>query len=104
MDERRRVPRVAVDTQTAQVLTNVDVQVLDISVAGVLLHTTQAVEPGSRGCLRLNLWGSPFAVDVEVRRVKPWVDGERTSGYGVGAVFVGMLPEYRHLIERFASQ
>ncbi len=104
MDERRRSVRVALTTETARMLNNVDVQVVDISVAGVLLHTNQQLEPGARGCLRLNLWGTPFAADVEVRRVNRLGDGEANAGYGVGAVFVSMMPEHRHLIERFASQ
>jgi len=104
MDERRRSVRVAVDGKVARMLSNVDVQVLDISVAGVLLHINRPVEPGARGCLRLNLWGTPFSADVEVRRVDQLMDGERAAGYGVGAVFVGIMPEHRQLIERFASQ
>jgi hypothetical protein len=104
MNERRRSVRIPLDGETARVSSNVDVQVMDISVAGVLLHTNQQVEPGSRGCLRLNLWGSAFAADVEVRRVNRLGDGERGTAYGVGAVFVSMMPEHRHLIERFASQ
>ena len=102
MDERRRAARVSV-SQVAQVLSSVDVQVLDISAAGVLLQTSQLVEPGMRGCLRLTLWGQPFAADVEVRRVNP-LSGERSAGYGVGAVFVGIMPEHQRLIEQFASQ
>jgi hypothetical protein len=103
MDERRRAMRVAVHGHAAEVLSNLDVQVLDISAAGVLLQTSQPVEPGMRGCLRLNLWGQPFAADVEVRRVSQ-SGGERGGGYGVGAVFVGLMPEHRHLIEQFAKQ
>ncbi len=104
MDERRRAVRVTVQEQTSRILNNVDVEVLDISVAGVLLHINRPVEPGSRGCLRLNLWGTPFSADVEVRRVNQLVDGEQSAGYGVGAVFVAIMPEHRQLIERFASQ
>jgi hypothetical protein len=104
MDERRRSARVKIQEQNSQILSNVDVQVLDISVAGVLLHVNRPVEPGARGCLRLNLWGTPFTADVEVRRVNQLVNGERSVGYGVGAVFVAIMPEHRQLIERFASQ
>jgi len=104
MEERRQAVRLAVDGPVAVLPSNVDVQVLDISVGGVLLQTNQRFEPGTRGCLRLNLWGSPFAADVEIRRVSPILDGGRETGYGVGAVFVAIMPEHRHLIERFASQ
>jgi hypothetical protein len=104
MDERRRTVRMAVDGQLATLPSNVDVQVLDISVAGVLLQTNQPFDPGTRACLRLNLWGTPFAADVEVRRVSPLTESGRSNGYGVGAVFVAITPEHRQLIERFASQ
>jgi hypothetical protein len=104
MDERRRSVRMVIDGQLAVLPTNVDVQVLDISVAGVLLQTNQPFDPGTRGCLRLNLWGTAFSADVEVRRVDKLMDGERQAGYGIGAVFVAIMPEHRQLIERFASQ
>jgi len=93
-----------IDGQLATLPANVDVQVIDISVAGVLLQTNQPFDPGTRGCLRLNLWGTPFSADVEVRRVDKLMNGERQAGYGVGAVFVAIMPEHRQLIERFASQ
>jgi hypothetical protein len=104
MDERRRSVRMVIDGQLATLPANVDVQVIDISVAGVLLQTNQPFDPGTRGCLRLNLWGTPFSADVEVRRVDKLMNGERQAGYGVGAVFVAIMPEHRQLIERFASQ
>jgi hypothetical protein len=104
MDERRRSVRMVIDGQLAVLPTNVDVQVLDISVAGVLLQTNQPFDLGTRGCLRLNLWGTAFSADVEVRRVDKLMDGERQAGYGIGAVFVAIMPEHRQLIERFASQ
>ena len=80
------------------------VQVLDISVMGVLLHTNRSIEPGTRGCLRLNLWGTPFAADVEVRRAHAVQDAGGNLGYQVAAAFVDIAPEHRQLIERFASQ
>ena len=77
---------------------------LDISVGGVLLQSTQPLNTGTHGSLRLNLWGSPFAADIEVRRVSPHVESGAPSGYRIGAVFVAITPQHRHLIERFASQ
>jgi hypothetical protein len=103
MEERRRSARVAVEGHLALLPSNVDVQVLDISVAGVLLHTAEPLDPGTRGSLRLNLWGAPFAADVEVRRVSPLIDEGHGTRYGVGAVFVAIMPEHREMIERFAS-
>ena len=63
----------------------------------------RAIDPGTRGCLRLNLWGAPFAVDVEVSRVAPFTNG-RELAYHVGAKFVAITPENRQLLEQFASQ
>jgi hypothetical protein len=102
MDERRRSVRVPV-TGTALVPDSVDVQVLDISTAGVFLQMSHRVEPGTRGSLRLNLWGTPFLADVEVRRVDQFAGGDRGTSYRVGAVFVTILPESRQLIEQFAN-
>ncbi len=105
MEERRRSARVSVGAaNVANLPTTQSVQVLDISLAGVLLHASRRIDPGTRGCLRLNLWGAPFAADVEVRRVSPINDNGRHVGYRVGASFVGISPEHRQLIERFASQ
>jgi hypothetical protein len=104
MNERRRAARTTVAGQVATLPSNVDVQVLDISVGGVLLQTSRRLDPGTRGCLRLNLWGTAFAADVEVRRVSAIGEPGRESGYGVGAVFVAITREHRQLIERFASQ
>src|SRR5262245_5617923 len=105
MDERRRSVRVALQpSNVASLPTSQNVKVLDISLVGVLLHTSRRIDPGTRGCLRLNLWGAPFAADVEVRRVSPIMDNGRHEGYRVGAAFVAISAEHRQLIERFASQ
>ena len=88
----------------AKLPTRQAVQVLDISLIGVLLQSSRRIDPGTRACLRLNLAGAPFSADVEVRRVAPVGDGLRESGYRIGAKFVGIALEHRQLIERFASQ
>jgi hypothetical protein len=90
--------------ELAKVPTSQSVQVLDISVMGVLLHASRAVDPGTRGSLKLNFWGSPFSAEVEIRRAVPVVEHGTTLGYRVGATFVAITPEHRQLIERFASQ
>jgi PilZ domain len=101
MEERRRSPRRAVDGQLATVPAVFNVRVLDISVAGVLLQSSHPVEPGATGRLQLNLDGSPFGADVEVQRIAP---ADASAGYRLGATFVGLTPELRHLIERFMTQ
>jgi hypothetical protein len=102
MEERRRHPRYDTSGQLATVPASVNVRVLDISVAGVLLHSTEAVEAGTRGNLRLHLDGSAFRADVQVQRVSP--DSSGAAGYQLGATFVGLSPDLRQLIERFMAR
>jgi hypothetical protein len=102
MEERRRFPRHDTTGQLATVPASVDVRVLDISVAGVLLHTSEAVVAGTKGNLRLHLDGSAFRADVQVQRVAAEPAG--ASGYRLGATFVGLSPDHRLLIERFMAR
>ena len=105
MEDRRRSVRVGVGhAELAHLPTTQSVQVLDISVMGVLLHSVRPIDPGTRGSLKLNFWGTPFSADVEVRRAVSVTDGGSSQGYRVGATFVAISPEHRQLIERFASQ
>jgi len=78
------------------------VRVMDISVTGVLLQSSRALERGTRASLRLNMGGSPFAADIEIQRVSAEAAGE--ARYHLGATFVAISEEDRQLIERFTSQ
>jgi hypothetical protein len=102
MVERRRSPRHDVDGELAIVPAGLHVRVLDISVAGVLLQSSHPLEPGSRGRLRLDLAGSPFVAEVHVQRVVAAPDSK--TEYRIGATFVALPSEFRHLIERFMTQ
>ncbi len=103
MEERRRSKRITVtDAEVAMLPLTITVQVLDISVAGVLLHSSKAVEPGARGALKLSLGGAPVSADITVRRVVPANGG--AGGYRIGATFAAISPEHRQVIERFTSQ
>jgi hypothetical protein len=105
MEERRRAERTALDGQLAILPSNLEVRVLDISVAGILLQASQPLDIGARGRLRLNLWGAPFTADVEVRRVSPpRAERGRHNEYRIGAVFIAIASEHRQLVERFMSQ
>ncbi len=99
MEERRRAPRISPLHESVLFPAAISVRVVDVSVAGVLLQTDRAVERGTRGCLRLQFGGAPFAADIEVQRVAPMA----TQGYAVGATFVGITPQHRHMIEAFIS-
>ena len=102
MEERRRSSRRTVEGELASVPAALNVRVLDISVAGVLLQSSQPLEAGARGRLRLNLDGAPFRADVQVQRVSEPTDAK--AGYRVGATFVALTPDLRQLIERFMTQ
>jgi hypothetical protein len=102
MEERRRFPRHDTTGQLATVPASVNVRVLDISVAGVLLHSSEAVEAGTKGNLRLHLDGSAFRADVQVQRSSAAPEG--AGGYRLGATFVGLNQDLRQLIERFMAR
>ena len=102
MEERRRFPRHDTTGQLATVPASVNVRVLDISVAGVLLHSSESVEAGTKGNLRLHLDGAPFRAEVQVHRVAAAPDG--ATGYRLGATFMGLSPDVRQLIERFMAR
>lgn len=100
MEDRRRAVRV--DGNFVTLLSAFDVNVLDINVEGVLLRANQALEIGTRGCLRLSMWGTAFAADVEIRHASPVSSADPEPFYDIGAVFLTVSPEHRQLIERFA--
>ena len=102
MEERRRFPRRSVEGEFASVPVSQQVRVVDISASGVLLHSTLPLDVGSQGALRLSLAGKPFAADVLVQRVVG-SDGP-AEGYRIGAKFVSISAEHRHVIERFVTQ
>jgi hypothetical protein len=102
MQERRQFPRRDTTGQLATVPASVNVRVLDISVAGVLLHASEAVAAGTKGHLKLHLDGSPFRADVQVERVAEAPMG--TGGYRLGVTFLGLSPDVRQLIERFMAR
>ena len=102
MEDRRRFPRSDTNGQLATVPASVNVRVLDISVAGVLLHSSEAVVAGTKGNLRLHLDGSAFRAEVQVQRVDAAPEG--AAGYRLGATFVGLSPDLRQLIERFMAR
>src|SRR5262245_34633501 len=102
--ERRRVPRAVVaDTELSVLAFPIPVRLLDISLGGVLLESTRPVELGTRGSLRFNFGGVPFAADVRVKRIdrSRISDGEK---FAIGAAFVALSRQDQRVIERFADQ
>jgi hypothetical protein len=102
--DRRRVPRHTIaDTELSVLAFPIQVRLLDISLAGVLLESTHAVDLGSRGTLRFNFGGVPFSADVRVERVERLAH-HGTERYAIGAAFVALSPNDQRVIERFAVQ
>jgi hypothetical protein len=100
MEERRRSPRRTVHGEIAIVPTIANVQLLDVSLSGVLLQSDQSFERGTEGGLSVNLDGSHFRADVHVHRVM----ASSAVGCRLGARFVALSPDDRQLIERFMAQ
>ncbi len=102
--DRRRVPRVVItDTELSVLEFPIQVRLLDISLGGVLLESTHAVDLGQRGTLRFNFGGAPFSADVCVEHVSP-SPGAHAGRFAIGAAFVGLSRDDRRVIERFADQ
>ena len=101
MIERRQSARYATHGGGSAVLPlSTLVQVLDISLAGVLLESPYTVQVGTRGRLRLTLGDTSVVTEVEIRRITARAD----KGYHVAAMFVTLSAEQRQLIERFTNQ
>lgn len=101
MEERRRSPRYDIETGELAVLPAANsVQILDISLSGVLLQSVHGATVGSRGRLRMSLGGQPFSAEVEIRRTTPL----GANCHRMGALFVDISPEHERMIERFTQQ
>lgn len=102
--ERRRVPRAAIaDTELSVLAFPIPVRLLDISLGGVLLEASHAVDLGTRGTLRFNFGGVPFSADVKVERLDCQQQGA-AERYTIGASFVALSRQDQRVIERFADQ
>ena len=102
---RRRVPRAVIaDTELSVLAFPMPVRLLDISLGGVLLESTHAVDLGQRGTLRFNFGGVPFSADVRVERVDRARGNTGAPRYNIGAAFVALSRNDRRVIERFAIQ
>ena len=80
---------------------SLSVRLLDISLTGVMVQTSQAAKEGARGRLRLDLAGQPFAAEVEVRRIAPGPGGQ---GYKIGARFLDLTDDQQIIIEGFTRR
>jgi hypothetical protein len=102
MQERRRFPRRTVQNESVTLPASLPVQVLDISVSGVLLRAERPVPHGASGSLRINLDGVPLTANVRVQRVTE--SAGAAGAYGIGAMFLSLTPRQQQLIDRFMLQ
>lgn len=102
--DRRRVPRAQVtDIELSVLAFPLPARLLDISLSGVLIETTHAVELGTHGTLRFNFGGEPFSAAVTVARVDRAARGG-IDRFAIGAAFIRLSRQEQHVIERFANQ
>jgi hypothetical protein len=99
--ERRRTPRVqSQGTVEVDLDAAIPVQVLDISLSGVLLASKAELIVGDRAVFRATVGSRSLQVAVEIRRVS--IDPVSRGGmrYRAGAVFTGMHAEQRVALEQ----
>ena len=102
--DRRRVPRAAIaDTELSVLAFPLPVRLLDISLGGVLLESSHAVDLGTRGTLRCNFGDVPFSADLKVERLERLRNGAGER-FTIGASFVALSRQDQRVIERFADQ
>jgi hypothetical protein len=100
--ERRRMPRVAVEAGPELSLdAAIPVQVIDISVSGVLLASKAELSIGDRAEFHASVGSRSLRLVIEIRRVS--VDNNPVRGgmrYRAGAVFAPMSAEQRLTLEQ----
>lgn len=99
--ERRRGSRAATSELEVMVPTSITVQVLDISLGGVLLASSTDLPVGHRAGLRMVLGSEPCAVQVEIRHGANLGEAHGEGRYRLGAAFVALDEECRRSIHRF---
>jgi hypothetical protein len=97
--ERRKSPRAAlIGRVSAAILSSRVVQVVDISVGGVLLSSAEAAPAGRTARLRATLGAGALAAEVVIKRVQPAKDAQAAR---IGAEFTALDAASRQAIERF---
>ncbi len=100
--ERRRAPRVQPGHEYIMSLeVSIPVQVLDISLSGVLLASKTELTVGDRAELRATVGERSVAAIIEIRRVSAETSVTRGgTKYRAGAVFAPMSAEQRVVLEQ----
>lgn len=104
--ERRKGPRATLAAgHSLQLPTVATVQVMDISLGGVLVTAPEPVQLGRRAMLQTRLGGGSVKAEVEVRRAVPDRAAARDGGrYRLGVRFIGLDEDTRRNIQRFLRQ
>jgi hypothetical protein len=101
--DRRRYPRTpAVRDEVVCWPVTVDVELLEISVGGVLLSTVRPLTIGHRAHLRVVLNGEPFAALVEVCRLVP-AHVAASGRWVAAAFFVNLADAHRRSLQMFLA-
>jgi hypothetical protein len=104
--ERRRSPRVqADDAYELSLSASLPVQVLDISLSGVLLASKAELAVGDRAEFHAAVGSRSLQVAIEVQRVTIDNSPQRGGGlrYRAGAVFADMSAEQRVALEQILA-
>jgi len=99
--ERRRGPRLELEApQELSLEVSIAVQVLDISLSGVLLVSKTEMAVGDRAELRAALGERSVKLTIEIRRVITETTTRTGHRYRAGAVFTPMSAEQRLVLEQ----
>jgi hypothetical protein len=102
IDERRRSPRVPVRTGHVYLRTTWStVQLLDISLGGVLMSSTRPFEVGQRGQFRAVLGDERVAARVQVVREELPSQAGQQGPVKCAAAFVALDEASRRSLEKF---
>ncbi len=99
----------ATPEQTGRVVdaarTRATVQLLDISMSGALLASSQHVGVGRRAALRATLSGEPLAIEIQVQHVSPEVKSVHDpTRFQLGVQFVWHDDRSLRCVQRFLNQ
>jgi hypothetical protein len=101
VSERRRAPRAAApDDERLSLEVSLPVQVLEISLSGVLLRSRVALAVGQQAELRATVGGRSVSLTLRVQRVSVETMPRGGAGYRAAAIFVAMTAEQRVVLEQ----
>ena len=102
--ERRLATRIEPpESRRLSLNVSLSVQVFDISRSGVSLGSKAELRIGDRAQLRVTVASRSVSVTIEVRHVSVGAQSGRGIRYRAGAVFVGLSPEQRLLLDQLLA-